>query len=66
MALVVPVRGANVDGQRVARRRLSEKGRVAYPVDDHETGDVIVAVEPAEQVEDPLETIPLRHSVEGV
>ena len=52
--------------RELTRRRLSQKGRVAYHVDNHESGDVIVAVEPAEQVEDPQERIPPRPSVEGV
>ena len=66
LPLVVPGRGPSVDGQRVARRRVNEKGRVVYLVDNHESRDVIVAVEPAEQAEYPPERIPPRPSVEGV
>ena len=41
LALVVPGRDANVEGQRVARRCLNEKSRVAYSVDNHESGRVV-------------------------
>ena len=56
LALVVPGRG--VEGQRVAHRRLNEKSRVAYPVDNHESRGFVVAVERGERVGNPAEIIP--------
>ena len=66
MAQVVPGRDANVEGQRAAGRRLNENSRAVCLADNHESGEVLVAVEPADRVGDPPERIPPRPSKEGV
>ena len=66
LALVVPGRGADVEGRRAAGRLLNEKSRAACSVDNHESGELVVAVEPAERVGDPPERSPPRPSDEGV